>query len=357
METRANYALIGLFALAVIASSFLFVFWVANPGRSSGEQTYKIVFTGSVTGLGRGGWVLFNGVRVGEVKEIALVPQDPAHVYALVNIDTHVPIRADTKARLESAGLTGVATVALTGGAPDAPQIAKPKDGGPPVIYAERSDFQDLLESARRIAGQASELLDKGNKLLDQTSGPITASAKNLQTFSDALAANSDGIKGFLSAMTEVGKSVGPLSVKLAKLADDTDSVVKAVDPAQVKSIVSDMSQLSAKLNAAAGKVDGVLTNLNGFLATSDSKGAFGEIAEAAKSIHKLADDLDVRTKELTANLNHFASTGLRQYEALAVDGRKTLQEINQAVHSIEDNPQQFLFGKKPQIPEYSSSR
>lgn len=99
-----------------------------------------------------------------------------------------------------------------------------------------------------------------------------------------------------------------------------------------------------------------MLTNLNGFLASGDSKGAFGELAEAAKSIHKLADDLDVRTKELTANLNRFASTGLRQYEALAVDGRKTLQEINQAVHSIEDNPQQFLFGKKQHIPEYSSS-
>lgn len=357
METRANYALIGLFTLAVIVASFLFVFWVSNPGRSTGEQSYKIVFTGSVTGLGRGGWVLFNGIRVGEVKEINLVPNDPAHVYAIVNIDSRVPIRADTKARLESTGLTGVASVALTGGKSDAAPLAKPTDGGPPVIYAERSDFQDLLETARRIAGQASDLLDKGNKLLDTTSGPISKSAKNLQTFSDALAANSDGIKGALSAMTELGKTVGPLSQKLGKLADDTDNVVKAVDPAQVKSIIGDMQQLSAKLNNAAGKVDGVLTSLNGFLATSDTKGAFGEIAEAAKSIHKLADDLDVRTKELAANLNRFATTGLKQYEALAVDGRKTLQQINQAVKSIEDNPQQFIFGKKQQIPEYSSSR
>ncbi len=116
METRANYALIGLFALAVIASSFLFVYWVASPGRSSGEQSYKVVFTGSITGLGRGGWVLFNGVRVGEVKEINLMPQDPQHVYALINVDSRVPIRADTKARLELTGLTGVASVALTGG-------------------------------------------------------------------------------------------------------------------------------------------------------------------------------------------------------------------------------------------------
>jgi phospholipid/cholesterol/gamma-HCH transport system substrate-binding protein len=357
METRANYALIGLFTLAVIASCFLFVFWVSGTGRSTDEKTYKIVFTGSVAGLANGGWVLFNGVKVGEVKTIDLMPKDPSHVFALVNIQPSVPIRVDTKARLESTGLTGVASVALTGGSPTAAPLGKSADGGPGVIYAERSGFQDLLETARHIAAQASDLLEKSNKILDTNSGSITASVKNVQKFSAALAANSDGIKGFLAAMTEVGKDIGPLSTKLSKLADDTDGVVKAVDPAQVKTIVTNTAQISAKLNAAADKVDGVLTNLNGFLATGDSKGAFGEIAAAAKSIHNLADNLDARTKELSINLNRFASTGLRQYTALAVDGRKTLAEIDQAVRSIENNPQQFLFGKKKQIPEYSSHR
>lgn len=358
METRANYALIGLFALAVIASSFLFVYWISGTGRTSGgEQAYKVVFTGSVAGLGRGASVLFNGVRVGEVKEIHLIPHDPAHVAALINVDTRVPIRVDTKARLESTGLTGVASLALSGGSPTAAHLGKSPDGSPGVIYAERSDFQDLLETARRIAGQASDLLDKGNKLVDANSGSLTASVKNVQKFSDALAANSAGVKNFMASMSDAGKSIGPLSTKLSKLADDTDAVVKAVDPKSVTSIITDMAALSAKLNSAANKVDSVLTNLNGFLATSDSKGAFGELAAAAKSIHQLADNLDVRTKELTVNLNRFTGSGLRQYEALAVDGRKTLAEIDQAVRSIENNPQQFLFGKKQQIPEYSGSR
>ena len=105
METRANYALIGLFTLAVIAASFLFIYWVSIPGRSGSQQTYKIIFTGSINGLSRGGWVMFNGMRVGEVKDINLVPQDPQHVYAIINIDSRVPIRADTKAHLEFDGL------------------------------------------------------------------------------------------------------------------------------------------------------------------------------------------------------------------------------------------------------------
>ena len=49
-----------------------------------------------------------------------------------------------------------------------------------------------------------------------------------------------------------------------------------------------------------------------------------------------------------------FTGPGLRQYEALANDGRRTLEQINRTVRSIERNPQQFIFGSKPAIPEYS---
>jgi len=357
METRANYALIGVFTLAIIAAGFLFVFLISGTSRPSGLQPIKIQFVGSVTGLARGNWVLFNGIRVGEVKDVDLVPQDPSHVAALIEVDARVPVRTDTRARLEYTGFTGVASIALLGGSKEAPPLSKSADGGPGWIVAERSDFQDLLETGRRVATQASDILEKADKLLADNSGSIATSVKNVQKFSDALAANADGIKDFLAAMSDIGKAVGPLSAKLTVLANDTDNVVRAIDPESVKSIVKDMAAVSTKLNAAADKVDPLLTNLNGFLATGDSKGAFGEITEAAKSIRKLADNLDGRTKELTANINRFASSGLRQYEALAVDGRKTLEEINQAVRSIEANPQQFLFGKKQQIPEYSSSR
>lgn len=346
METRAHYALIGAFTLAIIAVGFFTVYWLSGTSQPQGTHTYKVVFTGSIAGLGRGGFVLFNGVRVGEVTEINLEPQDPAHVYALIRVDARVPIRADTKARLESSGFTGVQSVALSGGDVNAPPLPTPASG-PPVIIAERSGFQDLMEAARSITGQASDLLTKANKLLDDNSAPLNASIKNIQKFSDALAANSDGVKQFLSAMTEVGKEIGPLSAKLATLADDSDHVVKAIDPNQVKSMINDLSELSAKLNKAADKVDTVLTSLNGFFKTTDSKGAFEEVAEAAKSIHTLADNLDTRTKELTANLNHFSSSGLRQYEGLAVDGRKALQDLDVVIRSVQENPQQFIFGKK----------
>jgi phospholipid/cholesterol/gamma-HCH transport system substrate-binding protein len=307
METRANYALIGLFILAVIAGGFGFVMWFSASERPGGRATYKVVFTGSVSGLSPGGWVLFNGVKVGEVTKINFLPEDPSHVSVLIGIDPAVPVHTDTKAQLEYTGLTGVASVALLGGAADTPPL--PAAGGQPgVIYAEPGE--DLVAAARRVAAQASEFLTKTNRLIDENSASISAAVKNVEKFSGALAEKSE----------------------------------------DVKTVISEFESLAQKFEKAAN-------SLSSFLETGESKGPLGEVSAAAKSIKKAADNFNAQVKTIGANISRFTGSGLRQYEALAADGRKTLEEINQAIHSLENNPQQLLFGKSPQIPEYSGSR
>jgi len=307
METRANYALIGLFTLAVIAAAFGFVMWFSGAETTGGRVTYRIIFTGSVSGLYKGGWVLFNGVRVGEVSEIGFMRDDPSQAYAVIGIDSKVPVHTDTKAHLDYTGLTGVASVALTGGAKDTAPLPTTA-AAPGVIYAETSE--DLTATARRVAAQASEFLAKANRLIDENSASLSATIKNAEKFSGALADKSEDIK----------------------------------------SIVSEFQSLSLKFDRAA-------TGLSSFLEGGESKGPLGDVAAAAKSIRQAADSFNAQIKVIGPNLNRFAGSGLRQYEALAIDGRKTLEEINQAIHSLENNPQQLLFGKSPQIPEYPGAR
>lgn len=347
METRANYALIGAFTLAVLAGAFGFVFWFSGAEKTSDLRAYKVIFPGSISGLLVGNSVLFNGVKVGDVTKIDLMPDDPSRVYAMITVDSRVPVRSDTKARLEYSGLTGSASVGLNGGSSSAAPLAPAKGGQVPVLYAERSDFQDLIQTARKIASRASDILDKGGKILDDNTDKINDSVKNVQKFTDALASNADGLKDFMSAMADIGRTIKPLTAKLETLTTDTDNVVKAVDPKEVKQMVSDLASVSAKLNVAASKVDTVLTNFNGFLATTDNKGVFTEVSEAAKAIRRLADNTDSRTKEMFINLTRFSSTGLKQYEGLAADGRQAVAEINKLIKSVEANPQQFLFGKR----------
>jgi phospholipid/cholesterol/gamma-HCH transport system substrate-binding protein len=70
-----------------------------------------------------------------------------------------------------------------------------------------------------------------------------------------------------------------------------------------------------------------------------------GQIGQAAVSIRKLADDLDKNTNQIATGLNQFSNTGLKEFEALAVDGRHTLAELNKAIKNINEHPSQLLFG------------
>jgi len=120
METRANYILIGVFTLLVIAGGFGFVWWFQRLSGSGDQVAYEVIYDGSVSGLRPGSAVLFNGIRVGEVNVIRLDTEDPRKVVALISVAATTPVRTDTKAGLELAGLTGVASVALIGGTPTA---------------------------------------------------------------------------------------------------------------------------------------------------------------------------------------------------------------------------------------------
>ncbi|NJL08740.1 MAG: MCE family protein, partial [Methylacidiphilales bacterium] len=74
METRANYLIVGLFTLAVIASGFVFVWWFSQPAQRAQGSAIEVAYDGAVSGLRAGSSVLFNGIWVGEVRSLRLDP-------------------------------------------------------------------------------------------------------------------------------------------------------------------------------------------------------------------------------------------------------------------------------------------
>ena len=94
------------------------MFWFSGKDAGAKLNAYRIIFNGSVSGLSRGAQVLYNGLQVGEVTSLELLPDDPSKVVARVEIDARTPMNVDTRARLEFQGLTGVASIQLSGGGP-----------------------------------------------------------------------------------------------------------------------------------------------------------------------------------------------------------------------------------------------
>jgi phospholipid/cholesterol/gamma-HCH transport system substrate-binding protein len=360
METRANYAMIGLFTLGVVLAGFAFVYWFAGKGAGDSRERVRIIFSGSVSGLSKGSTVSFNGLRVGEVVDIRLLPEDPRRVVSIVEVDKLIPLRSDTRARLEYQGLTGVAQISLSGGDATSPGLVPENGQTAPTIFADRSDFQDLLESARTIARRTDELLERVNRVVDENEGNINRTLANVERFSQALGDNSDGINRFLAQIGQAAERVGPLAARLETLSTDLQKVLQAVDPQNVSNIVKNVDAFTAKLNRSADRVDGVLASVEAFLGSAsgnEGRTAFTQVGDAARAIRELATNLDQRAAEIASSLGRFTGSGLREIEAFATDGRKTLQDINRTVRSLERNPQQVIFGAKPALPEYRGGR
>jgi phospholipid/cholesterol/gamma-HCH transport system substrate-binding protein len=380
MESRANYALVGLFTLAVLAALFGFVYWF-NSGGAGTKADVRVIFSGTVTGLGRGSSVLFNGLRVGEVTRIELQPDDPRRIYAVIQVDRSTPLRVDTRARIEAQGLAGVVAVQLLGGDPNSPVLTAQPGQSLPTIIAERSEFQDILETVRTIAKRADDVLGGLEGLVKDNAGSISNTVRNVEKFSMALGNNSDGIDKLMQSFGTIAETIAPLSQKLGVLSEELTEIVRSVDDKKVSAIVEnidrfttalggssgevgkavkDVASITDKLNKAADQVEGVLKSAQAFLNTAagqDGRSAFSEVSDAAKSIRVLADNLDKRTAEITTGISRFTGPGLRDIEALASDGRRTLTDLNRTLRSLERNPQQFIFGGKPPLPQYGGSR
>src|SRR5262245_28547224 len=184
METRANYVLIGAFTLAVIAAAFGFVLWFQSLHTTKPASPTRFVFEGPASGLRNGGSVNFNGIRIGEVVSVKL--DNPRRVVALAMVENNAPIRKDTLVGLEFQGLTGVAAISLKGGEENAAAVPLDEDGVP-MLTADPNALQDVTESIRAT-------LQNVNRLVADNQESIKNSLKNLETFTGALARNSEKI-------------------------------------------------------------------------------------------------------------------------------------------------------------------
>ena len=193
METRAPYALIGLFVLAAIAAVFGFVYWLHNTGGLGERTVYRVRFENNVAGLLTGAAVLFNGIRVGEVVDLQLNPDDPREVTAVIAVVAGTPVRADTHAGLEFQGLTGVPVISLLGGAATAAPLTS-STTQPAVLAADPAAGQSMTEAARQA-------LRKLDTLLADNSDSLHSAIANLNSFTAALARNSDRVDGILTGL------------------------------------------------------------------------------------------------------------------------------------------------------------
>jgi phospholipid/cholesterol/gamma-HCH transport system substrate-binding protein len=265
METRANYVLVGAFTLAVIVGAFGFVYWFHHVGGAGERSEYRVAFQGPIGGLRTGASVSFNGIRVGEVTALSLDPRDPRQALATISVERSTPVRADTEVTLDYQGLTGIAVLALKGGAANAaPLIAK--DGLPPTLTATSSASQDLMQAARDAIRRIDTFIADNEKAFRN-------SMRNIESFTDVLARNSGKIDVSLNNIETFTAALSRNSEKVDRIMAGIDSMIGGPDGK------GDIPQAARAIRSAAENLDRKIDGL-----VSDGRRTLGVIERTVKN-------------------------------------------------------------------------
>lgn len=259
METRANTALIGAFTIAVVGALFGFLYWFMRGGESGARSEFNIVFNGGVGGLRTGSNVLFNGLRVGEVRSIQVNPRDPRQVLARIAVRPDTPVRRDTRVNLDVQLLSGIAAIAMTGGAPGAEAVLPHADDGVPRMTAEGSAVQDLLQGATRILANVDGLILRLDRVLGDSSGQIEQSLRNVQAFTKVLSDNAEGVGDFLRETGAAARQIGALAQRFERVTTQLETTLQGVEPGRVASILRNIDEVSRDSRATLSTLDRTL--------------------------------------------------------------------------------------------------
>jgi len=308
METKANSLVIGGFVLLMVGAAFAFVYWIGNFVNGGASRQYYVVFNGSVQGLSEAASVMFNGLRVGSVKTLAIMPEDTRKVRALIVVGAETPVRDNSRARISQQGLAGSVGLEITPGTPDSPFLQVKAGETLPVIEAELGGAAGSVMSAIPDAlGNANAVFIRLNDLLASNEDLVHSTAKNIASFTQMLDQNKDDITA----------------------------------------IIKDARGLSGRFTALADKLDKAVDQVTG-----GDNSVVAQAQSAAVSLRKLADKLDKSLGDQADGLTSQAKRSMREFENFMRDGRRMADSLDRVLQKVENNPSSIIFGGS-QVPEY----
>lgn len=312
METRANHILVGLFVLLFGIGMMAFVVWIMALQADRQTDSYLLIFEGAVTGLNTGSSVNYEGVPVGQVTSILLDADEPGHVRVEIEVDTATPVRRDTVATLEIAGLTGGRYIQLSGGTATAPPPELGPDHALPVIATRPSPIEQLLSGAPDVVTALNQLLLRAQAILSEE--------------------NAERVENVLQHA----------ALTMANLSDATATVADFS-----RDLRTEGATLLPELEKTIRSAQAVAANLEA--ASENAEPTAREIREAAASMNTLARDLRAVVDENRRPLADFTNSGLSELSGLLGELRRVAGNLNEITRELQRNPAGFLLGVSPE--------
>ena len=305
MERDARYAAVAVFALAVIASAFAFVWWYSGKGDRRSYERYEIYFEGSVSGLSQGSPVRYLGVDVGRVQNLAVDRRDPGRVKVIADVDSEAPLSGATRARLGLLGLTGLLYIDLQLDPEADPTRELVAGQRYPIIQSRKGDIEAFLERLPDLVGRAGTVMARIEALLAEEN--VAAVGESLRNVREASA-----------GLPELTRNAAALA-------------------ADLRNTAAEATALTQRLNAAAaGSQAGLDSTLKSAQVTAERLG------RTAESLERIVVDNE-------AALAGLAGSGTAELQQLVFDVRDASAEVRALARALRDNPSRQLRESKEQ--------
>jgi phospholipid/cholesterol/gamma-HCH transport system substrate-binding protein len=301
METRSNHVLVGTVTLLLIAGLLVFIVWLAGLSNKA-TKCFDIYFSQGVGGLNKGSAVNFQGVPVGQIEQISLLPDRPEFVWVRVTVDAETPILQGTTAQIKGVGFTGVSEIALEGAVKGARALTQIGPQGCPVIPASSGGLGALLNSAPELIDRIQRLTERLTELLsDKNQNAVSDILENVDATTRVLAERAPDLADAIGDARIAARNAGIAAQRVGMLADSTNQLVNE----QGKPAAEDLRKAIASVQHAADNLDAVVADARpGIQNFSKST-----LPEANRLVHDLRD-LSESLRQFSDRLNNDGAVG-----------------------------------------------
>jgi phospholipid/cholesterol/gamma-HCH transport system substrate-binding protein len=299
METRAHYVAVGAFVLALVFLGFTAVLWLAGTQFAVNYDHYDIFFKGPVTGLTKGAAVDYNGIRVGQVSEIEIDPNNVEQIRVTVEIKSNVVIKEDAAANVETNILSGVSYIMITRGTQEAKNLTAHDGQRYPVIRSRRSTLASISARGPQLLEKLDDILDHVEDLLnDHNREVIAATLEHVEKFTGTLSTHTD----------DIGQMV-----------------------AEGKNALTALDKLSTDVDNSYTMPEGVKDQLIGML----------------KGLSLTSRQIELTLQETRPGIRTFSQHTLVDIDSLVGEVRQFISGLSRLAAQLERDPTRLLFGDR----------
>ncbi|HKI78227.1 MAG TPA: MlaD family protein [Ignavibacteriaceae bacterium] len=234
MVKNAAPVRLGIFIVLGFVLLVIGIFMVGKKGAIFGSSFDVNAYFTNVQGLRNGAVVRLNGIDVGSVKAIQIVPDTTGRVRVRMSISKDIQrfIKTDTKALIETEGLVGNKVVVLKMGSSRSEEV---NDGGyiqteeQPSFSAIINETQGVIQYTKEMTKSLAEITEKVNSGKGSI-GKLLNDDQLYKNASDLTLQANKSLKGITTELQKVTNLFDKLGVGVQDVVGNVNSAVARLD-------------------------------------------------------------------------------------------------------------------------------